>query len=1322
MAIISKLRNIYTVLPEKQKQEIKRTYAGVGSQVVREGIELYRMLDKPTKTEEEATEKFLKELYSKTVGEENVGTTQRGDKEVTTILEPESTAAKVTRDIGSFAVTMAGIGKVTKPLQAFKAVQKTQKVAPKTTSLLGLVARGETATQLSINPYEENLANVLGNLIDEDNVGIASDIEKYLLEPIKSSQEKTELENRIGLLSTGIALTGAFGVTASAITNRKDISNNLINSLKNIKEKGSNVSEAFVNKVKRIKRQDKDVIVEAKELRKKDFQGQGDIEALNEGLTKKFSSVPVVRNLSNALAKTFTTRGGRSKLLHENYLKTKNVNERWDATIDHTGRNLQEAITNIHKAVGGNKEKIIDDINKLLFTDFRTPTIVTKKGTSVGRSQDATFKKEINKLPEAARQPIIKARELQDKLSKLLLDSESVVKADKKIIQDQLGFYVRESYKIFEDAGYTASIKASQEARKYIKKDIIKRNSDVNGNLKITQSKLRLETQSQMEQLAGGKGQYTSFSSAYENFNKIKGGLLVSKVDIPPAIKSYMGEINDPVEKLLISMKKISSFVEESKFHNQAYLDGKDIYFHKSKTAVPGFDVEIPFIKGAKVQPYGELSGKYTSKDLASYYTKRYEQGLILDADTSGITSVGTDIWRGLLFLKSQAQKSKTVRRLGTHVKNIFGGGQITGANGFSMFSNKGISKSFKAIQSQLSKSNDLEKQEFIEKLSGYGILNKNAVINDLKNLANEASQINYNPFSKPAKYLKETKIVKKILAADEKATDYYIAEDDFWKINMWISEQDNLNSFNKALPKDSKFDAFRITDVEQEAANLTRNGLPNYDLVPENIQKLRGIPLIGNFFSFLSESFRLSVTIPRQSFKELSTARALSKEGAKEASSIIRNRGLDRAAGFTTFGLGGGYAATEIANYATGVSQDTIENIKPFLPKWMQTDNVVYSVNEEGTPIVYNVTPWDAFDFPRKPFQTAFNIATSRDLSEKEEKQMVYDVFTSSLTPFFGESLTQEVISDYVFRGGRDINGNFIKNPYNKLERFDDTGDSWFENATNGENLKILAMNLVETVEPGTLTDFRKYAKTWGKETSELDQTLYPKQAMVKFLTGFGGMPMNKEYVENLYSFKIKDFKTKKSKRISNIYAGIKDDITPKEFINNVTKIQRKYYEDYVEIHTLSEAAENLKLPTLKILKDSGISEGDRVSFLGNTKYFNPLQITDVMKNNILESTSLKKDYFNIILEIDRQNKILMQLPVLINTNTKKEFLKEEEIDNIFKDLRIPKSTGGIVKGKDDVPYTKENPANRVNKYTGKPYSESSDVTEQLTKLGLNK
>jgi hypothetical protein len=50
-----------------------------------------------------------------------------------------------------------------------------------------------------------------------------------------------------------------------------------------------------------------------------------------------------------------------------------------------------------------------------------------------------------------------------------------------------------------------------------------------------------------------------------------------------------------------------------------------------------------------------------------------------------------------------------------------------------------------------------------------------------------------------------------------------------------------------------------------------------------------------------------------------------------------------------------------------------------------------------------------------------------------------------------------------------------------------------------------------------------------------------------------------------------------------------------------------------------------------------------------------------------------------------------------------------------MFKNLRLPKATGGIVEGKDDVPYTKENPADRVDPFTGQPYS------AQMEELGLD-
>ena len=48
---LTTLTTLYGALTDKQKQELNRTGAGVTSQVLREGIGLYRMFDKPTQKE-----------------------------------------------------------------------------------------------------------------------------------------------------------------------------------------------------------------------------------------------------------------------------------------------------------------------------------------------------------------------------------------------------------------------------------------------------------------------------------------------------------------------------------------------------------------------------------------------------------------------------------------------------------------------------------------------------------------------------------------------------------------------------------------------------------------------------------------------------------------------------------------------------------------------------------------------------------------------------------------------------------------------------------------------------------------------------------------------------------------------------------------------------------------------------------------------------------------------------------------------------------------------------------------------------------------------
>jgi hypothetical protein len=57
---------------------------------------------------------------------------------------------------------------------------------------------------------------------------------------------------------------------------------------------------------------------------------------------------------------------------------------------------------------------------------------------------------------------------------------------------------------------------------------------------------------------------------------------------------------------------------------------------------------------------------------------------------------------------------------------------------------------------------------------------------------------------------------------------------------------------------------------------------------------------------------------------------------------------------------------------------------------------------------------------------------------------------------------------------------------------------------------------------------------------------------------------------------------------------------------------------------------------------------------------------------------------------------------------------LLEPEEPETLSQIKSKYATGGLVEGKDDVPYTKENPADRVDPNTGKPYS------DQMARLGL--
>ena len=1314
---------------EDTKNELKRTSIGAGADVVREGIELYRLFDEPTKEEAASTEEFLNTLYSNVVGKENVIQEERQGKLVTNIAEPESGVNQAIRDMTAFAGSMVGVGKLGAPLKALKTVQAATKAAPKTTGLTKFIAQGEIAAQLSINPNEENIANSIGALIDDD--GSYAAIEEYLLDPIKASKNKSELENRIGLLAEGLVLTGLVGGVVKAgrgaYNQRENVANNIVNVLKKIKSKGGKATQDFLKVIKSTN-STKRTLQPRKEAALKTRQEAGDlgdIEGLEDNFLglSKFSDMPVIKRISNILARTFTARGGMTKKMFETDFKFKGLQNKWDKTIENTMLNFDSALQTIYKATNDTSEKILEDINYLLFTDFRVPGIVTSRGTKAPVSQRATFIKKLNQFPEEARQAILNARDLQDNLSRLLLDSPYISATDKKIISDQLGIYARTSYKKFEDPNYTPSRKVTDAAKAFIRQDLINKNA--NKKNPLTEAEINDEVEVRMEDLAGGKGKYAKIVQRQNKYKGVNRNLLDKKLQLPQEIKDYYGEVTNPLERLSISLNKISRFVNDLDFYDELNKNGKDIYFHNEPKA--GFNVRIPTtetaLKGkakeqfkgkqaqadaSLIEPFGALSGKYTSPELAKYFTEKQKYNQWFD----GEGGVFNRAYQAMAYAKGFTQRAKTIWNHGTHFQNVIG--QAMGTLGQGAFPTiKSFTDTTRLIAKDLTNKTNKEQQEYLEKLAGYNILNKGPIAREINALMKDVRD---NGIKHPLAFITERVRRNKLLkSASEKVkksidgiTDLYIAEDDFFKIVLYETELKNLRKFNDALP-DNYNGFYKFTSeeaLEREAARRVVGGLPNYDIVPENLKLWRANPFFSQFFSFLSESTRIGFTTGIQAARELKLGKDLIEEGLDEAGLIMLKRGRNRMAAYTTLGTGGevvkyglkygvpgggavvGYQA--INRYISGIDEQQEKDIKSFVAPYARNDNLVITINDEGTPIIFNTSRYDFYDYPNKMVSFIPKLIEEGYDVEGNVNQLFFDYAQEMLTPFFGTTMTTSTLTDYIVRGGRNSEGRPMRNPYDKSQVYDTVAGP-----LDPSNLTIFVMNLAENFEPGTGANIRRYIQNYGKDETKFDQEIHKGKEALKFLTGIGSTVLNKEYMTNVYGMNTNSYSRDLSARRGLLANAASNAESKEDFIENYKDIQARHYETYREFYNHTSAARRLGLNTYPVLKDK-LSKPEAKYLMGGNR-FAPIKITSGILERLVNNQNLASDYFEIKRALSTEEQKFSSLPILDYSE------KDLEKD------RLTKSTGGLVTGTEDVPYTEENPADRINPYTGEPYSETS-------------
>lgn len=157
----------------------------------------------------------------------------------------------------------------------------------------------------------------------------------------------------------------------------------------------------------------------------------------------------------------------------------------------------------------------------------------------------------------------------------------------------------------------------------------------------------------------------------------------------------------------------------------------------------------------------------------------------------------------------------------------------------------------------------------------------------------------------------------------------------------------------------------------------------------------------------------------------------------------------------------------------------------------------------------------------------------------------------------------------------------------------------------------------------------------------------------------------------------------------------------------------------------------EILGVDTLEILENSRLSSQD-VDYLSNvntsTIYFPSLGLSEKLNADgtdlsyKVDSGIARKIYENKFNTLDnlKLNKTILDMdaqfrtyPLLIQPKSEEEYKKFPKFE------RTKKTTGGLIEGAIDVPYTKEEPEERINPFTGEPYTAIYNTTRVLLEEG---
>tara|TARA_Y100000114_G_C11761456_1_gene329990 strand:+ start:906 stop:4724 length:3819 start_codon:yes stop_codon:yes gene_type:complete len=641
-----------------------------------------------------------------------------------------------------------------------------------------------------------------------------------------------------------------------------------------------------------------------------------------------------------------------------------------------------------------------------------------------------------------------------DEMSKFLIENERLSGALEAKVRENLETYVTRSYRAFEDPNYLRDMaKAIKKNKKNITTNQLQ--SITNKNLEQMASylidDLEIEPDAAFNALKNITKNLTpdevgSFLNGLSSRSTLstKGGLQKRDELIPDEVKAFLGEIKDPAFNYVNSFKKLAAYKSEINFLEELKKDmlnsgaaekivkeraanGKlqDITdapdnFTKAEDVVDNRLSKV--FGGATIRTQG-VKNPLSDLYIHPSYKKTLEKGI--DGFDPSTSTFSKYVW---LPLKTGSQLAVTVFNPLTHARNVLGNVVFMVSNGMSPI-NGGAFDAAKFTADKLIGLNNKELTQKFNKYKSLGItgtdiasetIRKN--LNDivLKNPEEKRNVID-NLYNKLPKKITDYTIkpvgtvVKKSLG---KIIDAYQIEDDVFKIMHFEKSKKDLK---KAFPNLSE------EALENQAAERTRDLMPNYKIAPTGVKMLRYMP-IGDFATFAAESARVAKNLIKYTVNDALSGNAqLTKMAAK------------RLAGMTIGGIGADYLS-EKSKMLVGITDKEEEALKTIGPSWEYFAPQIYldkkMVGKKPVYDTLSMASLDPFAFPKNAARTThrlfFDPTINQQLTDAVDKKDVNRLlqpelrktmvaaFDATLSPFVGSSLATDALLDAAIGVGK--------------------------------------------------------------------------------------------------------------------------------------------------------------------------------------------------------------------------------------------------------------------------------------------------------------